>query len=137
MSSNRSRRESVGGVTDKRPILATADRNLHRVPPENFSNLTGSPLRLAAATAAELTGAAFRNRIDGMETISLWIAPAITLALFGWLIVAIRSLRREQREDMREVRNDFGEVRDRLSRLEGYIAGRNARADDPPPAAAE
>ncbi len=72
-----------------------------------------------------------------METISPWITPAITLALFGWLIVAIRSLRREQREDMREVRKDFGEVRDRLSRLEGYIAGRDARADDPPPAAAE
>ena len=79
-----------------------------------------------------------------METVAPWIAPAITLALFGWLIVAIRSLRREQREDMREVRedmrevrNDFGEVRDRLSRLEGYIAGRDARADDPPPAAAE
>ncbi len=72
-----------------------------------------------------------------METLASWIAPAITLALFGWLIVAIRSLRREQREDMREVRKDFGEVRDRLSRLEGYIAGRDARAGDPPPVAAE
>ena len=72
-----------------------------------------------------------------METLAPWIAPAITLALFGWLIVAIRSLRREQREDMREVRKDLAEVRDRLSRLEGYIAGRDARADDPPPAAAE
>ncbi len=72
-----------------------------------------------------------------METITPWLAPAITLALFGWLIVAIRSLRREQREDMREVRKDFGEVRDRLSRLEGYIAGRDARADNPPPVAAE
>ena len=72
-----------------------------------------------------------------METISPWITPAITLALFGWLIVAIRGLRREQREDMREVRKDFGEVRDRLSRLGGYIAGRDARAGDPPPAAAE
>ena len=72
-----------------------------------------------------------------MEMISPWITPAITLALFGWLIVAIRSLRREQREDMREVRKDFGEVRDRLSRLEGYIAGRDARADHPPPVAAE
>ena len=79
-----------------------------------------------------------------METLVPWITPAITLALFGWLIVAIRSLRREQREDMREirkdvaeVRKDFAEVRDRLSRLEGYIAGRDARAGDPPPVAAE
>ena len=72
-----------------------------------------------------------------METITPWITPAITLALFGWLIVAIRNLRREQREDMREVRKDFGEVRDRLSRLEGYIAGPDARAGDPPPVAAE
>ena len=72
-----------------------------------------------------------------METLVPWITPAITLALFGWLIVAIRSLRREQREDMREIRKDFAEVRDRLSRLEGYIAGRDARAGDPPPVAAE
>jgi len=71
-----------------------------------------------------------------METITPWITPAITLALFGWLIVAIRNLRRERREDMREVRKDFGEVWDRLSRLEGYIAGRDARANDPPPVAA-
>ena len=72
-----------------------------------------------------------------METLAPWISPAITLALFGWLIVAFRGLRREQREDMREIRKVFGEVRDRLSQLEGYIAGRDARADDPPPAAAE
>ena len=72
-----------------------------------------------------------------MEALIPWIAPAITLALFGWLIVAIRSLRLKQRKEMREVRNDFGEVRDRLSRLEGYMAGRDARADDPPPVAAE
>ena len=79
-----------------------------------------------------------------METLVPWITPAITLALFGWLIVAIRSLRREQREDMREirkdvaeVRKDFAEVRDRLSRLEGYIAGRDARAGGPTPVAAE
>ena len=72
-----------------------------------------------------------------METLAPWIALAITLALFGWLIVAIRSLRREVREDMREVRKDFAEVRDRLSRLEGYIVGRDARVDDPPPVAAE
>ena len=79
-----------------------------------------------------------------METLAPWIAPAITLALFGWLIVAIRSLRREEREDMhevredmREVRKDFAEVRDKLSRLEGYIAGPDARAGDPPPVAAE
>ena len=72
-----------------------------------------------------------------METLVHWITPAITLALFGWLIVAIRSLRREQREDMREIRKDVAEVRDRLSRLEGYIAGRDARAGGPTPAAAE
>ena len=72
-----------------------------------------------------------------MEMFAPWITPAITLALFGWLIVAVRSLRREQREDMREVRNDLAEVRDRLSRLEGYIAGRSAHAGDPPPAVAE
>ncbi|MYE02161.1 MAG: hypothetical protein F4Y03_12970 [Alphaproteobacteria bacterium] len=65
-----------------------------------------------------------------------WITPAITVALFGCLIVAIRNLRREVREDIREVRKDLAEVRDKLSRLEGYIAGRDARADDPPPAAA-
>ncbi len=32
-----------------------------------------------------------------MEAIIPWLAPAITLALFGWLIVAICSLRSEQR----------------------------------------
>ena len=47
-----------------------------------------------------------------LDWLQPWITPGLLIALFAWL-----------RADLREIRGDVKDLRDRLSRLEGRIDG--------------
>ena len=55
-----------------------------------------------------------------METLAPWITPAIVIALFVWL-----------RADIRDLRRDVGDLRERMARLEGLFEGFTKRERDP------
>ena len=80
-----------------------------------------------------------------MDGLTAWITPALLIGLFAWLRFDMRELRREVRDGLRglgkridevhkrfdQVQRELGDLRERMSRLEGaldgFLAGRRDR----------
>ena len=72
-----------------------------------------------------------------MDGLTAWITPALLIGLFAWLRFDMRELRREVRDGLRglgkridevhkrfdQVQRELGDLRERMSRLEGALDG--------------
>ena len=89
------------------------------------------------------------EQVVGMEQLSPWLTPALSLGLFGWVRYEIRSqgqainkriddlrtdvvgLRAEMNQRFDQVHRELGENRERMAKLEGsldgFLAGRRDR----------
>ncbi|MCY4030093.1 MAG: hypothetical protein OXH75_27760 [Acidobacteria bacterium] len=65
-----------------------------------------------------------------METLTQWLTPALLIALFTWLRRDITQLHnridaqgKEQRADNAQLRDQIGQLRERMAHLEGLLEG--------------
>lgn len=57
----------------------------------------------------------------------------VGVALAGMILISNRDLRNEMRAELKEIRADLADVRDRVARIEGLFEGMGRRKADPSP----
>lgn len=57
----------------------------------------------------------------------------VGVALAGMILISNRDLRNEMRAELKEIRADLADVRDRVARIEGLFEGMGRRKAEPSP----